>query len=170
MNISESAYPLHGKDIGNEIARSDRHLQPQHVLSVGKSNPEFASRVYIPLLSRKPIMPKPASIAVHTHPPSSRSYIRLRAEKMSSLFTLALPVTPNSDAFAPGIDMSVPFVQKKFQLRSVDEVATIYDFRKRPQALRVTNILVGKADAVGIIGKEWLFKLSESAQLLGDEF
>lgn len=62
----------------------------------GKNN--FASNSYIPYESRKPIMPKPASIAVQAHPPSRRSYIRLRAEKMSSLFTRALPVTPSSFA------------------------------------------------------------------------
>lgn len=58
----------------------------------------FASNKYEPYESRKPMMPKPASIAVQAHPPSSRSYIRLRAEKMSSLFTRALPVTPSSFA------------------------------------------------------------------------
>lgn len=63
---------------------------------VGKGN--FASNKYIPYESRKPIIPKPASIAVQAHPPSSRSYIRLSAEKMSSLFTRALPVTPSSFA------------------------------------------------------------------------
>lgn len=86
---------------------------------------------------------------------------------MSSLFTRALPVTPNSDAFALGIHTSMPFfVQKMFQLRSVDEVATVCNFRKLLQVLRVPKVLVGKADVVRIIGKEWLFKLLESAYLL----
>ena len=68
-----------------------------HIVKVGEDlDRRFA--LDIPYESRKPIMPKPASMAVQAHPPSSRSYIRIRAEKMSSLFTRALPVTPSSFA------------------------------------------------------------------------
>ena len=94
-NFRVSVFPLRDKSADDETARCSHAYC---MLTCMFYKLEKVWNRCIPYESRKPIMPNPASIAVQAHPPSSRSYIRLRAEKMSSQFTRALPVTPSSFA------------------------------------------------------------------------
>lgn len=95
-NFTISVFAFRDQSADDEIARCSHACCMSWKRSCTGRN--LSSNRYIPYESRKPIMPNPASIAVQAHPPSSRSNIRLRAEKMSSQFTRALPVTPSSFA------------------------------------------------------------------------